>query len=58
MRINKVMKEGCHDNRYTKFMLPWQPFQDVLTYFLVNILNLTIIIYSNQGFMNIWKMSF
>ena len=38
---------------YTKFMLPWQPFQDVLTYFLVNILNLTIIIYSNQGFMNI-----
>ena len=22
---------------YAKFMLPWQPFQDVLTYFLVKV---------------------
>ena len=33
---------------YTKYMLPWQPYQDVLIYFLVKVLNFTIIFYSPQ----------
>ena len=40
---------------FVKFLLPWQPSEDILLFFEIKTLNFNTIIYNPQSFRNIGK---